>query len=322
MSKIQVIGLGAMNMDYLCQVERIIEDGEAPIRNFVLSPGGSAANTVYGLAKLGVKTGFVGAVGEDDDGDALVGSLELAGVDVTGIRTKPDADTGKVISLSDSLGRRSLYVLPGANNLLAAEDIDMKYLNRAKLVHISAFADTRQLDVSIRTVKDLATSVKVSFAPGALYAGLGLKRIASILEKTHVLFINRDEVRQLTGQDIMPGARSLLKTGCKIVVVTLGGGTKLKSGRKTITAASYVASGKDEYFVPLAPERMKIVDTLGAGDAFAAGFLYGLLNDKTLDECGRLGDLVARFSMTKPGARQGLPIRRTLLSTYRRLYGA
>jgi ribokinase len=66
---------------------------------------------------------------------------------------------------------------------------------------------------------------------------------------------------------------------------------------------------------------MPVVDTTGAGDAFAAGFLYGLIKDKELDECGRLGNTVARLCISKTGARQGLPDAARLVSEYKKIYG-
>ncbi len=320
MSKIKVIGLGAMNMDYLCRVARILEDGEAIIKEFTLSPGGSAANTVYGLARLGVSAGFAGVVGDDEDGRRLVQNFQNVGVDITRIKVKPQAKTGVAICLSDTQSWRSLYVLPGANNLLTIDDLDVDYINQAQLFHISSFAEARQLGISVKLVRKLAPSVKVSFAPGALYAGLGLKSLAPMLERTHILFINHDELRQLTGQDIAPGAETCLKHGCQIVVVTLGKGMKLETGRgavrRKVTAVAYIREGKKEYFVePSDPNLMPVLETTGAGDAFVTGFLFGWLQEKALQECGILGDLVARFSMTRMGARQGLPTHQELVSS-------
>ena len=79
---------------------------------------------------------------------------------------------------------------------------------------------------------------------------------------------------------------------------------------------------ENEYLVETAPQdTISVVDTTGAGDAFAAGFLYGFLRDKGLEECGRLGDIVARFCITKIGARTGLPTLDELAKRYQQLYG-
>jgi len=323
MNNIEVVGLGALNIDHLYKVERILEDGEAVVTGTKSSPGGSAANTIYGLAKLGVSAGFTGVVGNDAEGKVLIQGFQRVGVDISQIRVKPGAKTGSVLCLSDRLGRRSLYVTPGANNLLTMDDLDLTYINRARMLHLSSFADDRQFKISLDLMGRLST--RLSFAPGALYASRGLKALAPILSKTHILFINRDEIKQLTGEDVINGAQSCLKQGCSIVAVTLGKGVKLElgkgTGRKTVTAICYIRDIKSEHTIQ--PSNRDIVspaDTTGAGDAFAAGFLYGLLKGKGLKECGRLGDIAARFSITKLGTRQGFPTPNQLAQRYRELY--
>ena len=149
MSNIEVVGLGALNVDHLHQVECILEDGETIVNKSVSSPGGSAANTIYGLTKLGVKTGFAGVVGDDTEGKMLLQDFKKVGVDTSQIKVKPRAKTGSVFCLSDTLGRRSLYVMPGANNLLATDNLDLSYINRAKMLHLSSFADDRQFKMSL-----------------------------------------------------------------------------------------------------------------------------------------------------------------------------
>ncbi len=317
MSKIDVIGLGALNMDYLYRVERILEDGEAVVKESILSPGGSAANTIYGVAKLGVKTGFAGVIGDDAEGKMMVQDFKRVGVDTSQIRVKPGAKTGSTLCLSDRHNFRSIYVTPGANSLLMMDDLDSDYINQARLLHISSFADDRQFEVLPRLIDKLEPSVKISFSPGTLYAARGLKALTPILARTYVLFINQNEIRQLTGQDVTLGAKSCLKQGFHIVVVTLGQGTSWK----TIMATSYIRDLENEYIVePGNQGTISTLDTIGAGDAFATGFLYGLLHEKGLRECGQLGQIVAQFSITKVGARQGLPTLNELSQRYRELY--
>jgi len=315
MSNIEIVGLGALNIDHIYQVERILEDGETVVIEAKSSPGGSAANTIYGLAKLGVKTGFCGVVGDDDDGKILLRDFQKIGVDTSQIRIKSKAKTGSVLCLSDKLGRRSLYVLPGANNRLTIDDLDLAYINQAKMLHLSSFADERQFPVILRLVDKLGSSVKLSFAPGALYAVKGLKTLAPILKRTHLLFINQSEIRQLTGEDVIGGAESCLKQGCQNVVVTLGRGSKIRKA----SAVGYIRDSENEYVIK--PRDIGAgMDTTGAGDAFAAGFIYGLLKGKGLEECGRLGDIAAQFCISKIGAREGLPTLKELAQRYRELY--
>ncbi len=325
MSDIEVVGLGALNMDHLYRVESILDDGEAVVKESILSPGGSAANTIYGLTRLGVKTGFAGVIGGDAEGKRLLKDFQKMGVDTSQIRVKRRAKTGSVVCLSDSSGKRSLYVLPGANNLLTTDDLDLGYINQAKMLHLSSFADDRQFKVSLEVIDKLDPHIKVSFAPGALYAAKGLKTLSLILKRTQVLFINQNEIRQLTGQDVPPGAESCLKQGCHIVAVTLGKGMKLElsqeTGRRTATAAGYIRDNENEYIVePGNKNTRSALDTTGAGDAFAAGFLYGLLTGKGLEDCGRLGSIMAQFCITRMGAREGLPTLDKLSRRYHKLY--
>jgi ribokinase len=327
-SNIEVVGLGALNMDYLYRVERILEDGEqveriSRYRESELKwagtfPGGSAANTIYGLAKLGVSTGFIGAVGDDAEGKILLQDFEKVGVDTGQIKVKPKAKTGSALCLSDKLNFRKISVSPAtANSLLAMNDIHSDYLNRAEVLHISSFADDAQLEVLLELVDKVDSPVKISFSPGELYATKGLKFLTPILLRTYVLFINEKEIKQLTGEDIKTGAEACLKLGCHIVAVTLGKGASYK----TVMATSYIRNAENEYVIePSNKNIISALDTIGAGDAFATGFLYGLLNGKGIEECGRLGDIVAQFSLSKIGARPGLPTASELAQRYQELY--
>jgi ribokinase len=319
MSKIEAVGLGAINMDHLYRVERILDDGEAVVIEAESSPGGSAANTIYGLAKLGVSTGVMGVVGDDAEGSISIQDLEKVGVDTSRIRVKAGAKTGSVLCLSERLGRRSLYVAPGANNQLTMDDLDLSYVNQAGILHLSSFADDRQFRVLLELVGRLEPSVGVSFAPGMLHSTKMLPALSPILARTRVLFLNHHELRHMTGKDVIAGAESCLKQGCQIVAVTLGGGMKLELGKRAINATSYIRDADNEYAVEASGQNT-VADATGAGDAFAAGFLYGLLKDKGLEECGRLGDIVARFSLGQIGAREGLPTAKELAQSYRGLY--
>ncbi len=321
MDNIELIGLGALNIDHIYKVDRILDDGETVVKEAGLFPGGSAANTIYGLAKLGVNTGFTGVVGDDAEGKILLDDFQKAGVDISQIRVKPEAKTGAVVCLSDRLGKRSLYVLPGANNLLTMDDLDLTYINQARMLHLSSFADDRQFKVLLELMDKLDPSIKLSFSPGALYAIKGLKALSPVLDRTYVLFINQSEMEQLTGEDVIDGAKTCLSQGCHMVVVTLGEGMRLELSQGIVTAVGYIRDAENEYAVePTSRNIVSEVNTTGAGDAFATGFLYGLVKGKRIEECGRLADIVAQFSTTKAGARQGLPTFNELGQRYQELY--
>ncbi len=109
-----MIGFGALNLDELYRVQSVLVDNETSIKEHKSTPGGSAANTIYGLAKLWVMTGFGGIIGDDAEGKILMHDFQKVGVDTTEIRITAKARTGSVLCLSDQQGRRyqELYSEP------------------------------------------------------------------------------------------------------------------------------------------------------------------------------------------------------------------
>ena len=322
MDSVAVIGLGALNIDHIYRVERLLEDGEAVVEVAGSFPGGSAANTIYGLARLGVSTGFVGTVGDDAEGRLLLQDFQRAGVDTGHIGVKPGTKTGQTMCFSGGSGRRSIYVMPGANSLVTADDLELAYLGQAGMLHLSSFADDQQFQVLLELMDNIDQKVGLSFSPGEIYAARGMAVLAPILRRTSVLFANEKEMQRLTGVDFVAGAKACLEMGCRVVVVTLGGG--LYGGepdRERIGATSYIREAAGGHFIKTKEQNTPVVDTTGAGDAFAAGFLYGLLKGKALEQCGLLGDVMARFSLSCWGARQGLPASDEVGRHYLELYG-
>jgi ribokinase len=121
-----------------------------------------------------------------------------------------------------------------------------------------------------------------------------MKALNPILKRTFVFMPNSRELALLTGiEDYVKGVEKMLELGIKIVAVKLGG------------KGCYVTDGRESHHVEAF--KVQIVDTTGAGDAFCAGFLYGLLNGKSLKECAKLGNFVASRCIMKMGARTGLP---------------
>ena len=313
----QVIGLGAMNMDYFYRVKSLLKDGEAKVEEVQTFPGGSAANTIYGLAKLGISCGFVGAVGGDEVGQRLIEDLKQAGVDTSFIVTKANSKTGSVVALLDNEGHRALYVHQGANGLLNQTDMNFAYLGSAQILHTSAFVGEKQFLWQGDILAGLAPDTKLSFAPGALYSKRGLENLKPILERTFILFLNRQELKELAGADPVTGALRCLQSGCQMVVATMGKG--LRRGSKTYSCL--VSQANKVTWVPIATGVKHVTDTTGAGDAFAAGFLFGYLMQKPAEECALLGDLTAGFSITRIGARTGLPTRLELANAYQQATG-
>ncbi len=291
--KLDVIGFGALNLDRLHRVDFIAkEDEESSILDLTESPGGSAANTIVGLARLGLKTGFVGKVAEDRAGELLLKDFTNENVDLSGIVISKTGRSGTVMGYVDKKGDRALYVDPGANDLLEFGEIDLEYANNTKFFHLTSFAGGKPFQAQCRLVKTLS-DVAISLDPGTLYARKGLESLKPIVKRCSVMFPSGHEVKLLTGKDYEKGSKILTRKGVDIVAVKLG------------ERGCYVTDGQESYMVE--PYNVEVADTTGAGDAFCAGFLYGLIENKELYECGKLGNFVASRCITKSGARRGLP---------------
>jgi len=296
--RFDVICFGALNVDKLYKVVRIASaDEESEILDFKESPGGSAANTAVGLARLGVKTGFVGKVATDREGELLIRDFINEGVNTDGIIVSPYGRSGTVIGFVDEKGERALYVDPGVNNSLEFNEIDLDYVSQADLLHLTSFVGEMSFQAQKKLVEAIP-EISVTIDPGMIYARKGLVELKPLIERCLIFFPNEHELKLLTGKDYKEGAETLLEKGVKIVAVKLG------------AQGCYVTDGEEDYLIE--PFKVKVVDSTGAGDAFCAGFIYGIINNKTLRECGVLGNFVASRTLGKMGARNGLPIREDL----------
>jgi len=295
MTRFDVVGFGALNMDKLFKVDRIASaEEESFVTGFEEACGGSAANTMVGLARLNCKVGFIGKVADDREGRVLLEDFHREGVDASGITIAKQGRSGTVMGFVDKEGERALYVDPGINDTIEFKEINKEYAFRTRFLHLTSFVGEKSFQTQKKLVKILPENIKVSLDIGELYATKGLKALEPILNKTFAVMPNAKELEILTEKaDYEIGAETLLEKGAKIVAVKLG------------SKGCYVTNGKEGHHIEAF--KVKVVDTTGAGDAFCAGFLYGLINNKSLDECGRLGNFVASRCIMKMGARAGLP---------------
>jgi ribokinase len=300
MKRFDVVGFGALNVDKLFKVNKIAAaEEESFIENCVEACGGSAANTAVGLARLGCKVGFIGKVGCDREGKMLLRDFRREGVDTSGVIRAKRGKSGSVMGFVDKDGARALCIDSGVNDTIKLREVDAGYVLQSEFLHLTSFVGEKSFRTQKKLVTALPETVKVSFDPGVLYARRGLAQLKSMIEKTHVLMPNIVELELLTGEkDYCKGADSLISEGAKIVAVKLG------------SNGCYVTDGRERHLIEAF--KIKVVDTTGAGDAFCAGFLYGLLNSKSLYECGKIGNFVASRCAMKLGARTGLPFAKDL----------
>jgi ribokinase len=295
MTRFDAIGFGALNVDKLYSVNRIASaEEESVITAHKESCGGSAANTIVGLARLGCKVSFIGKVGADKEGKALLESFCDEGVDTTMIIRARHGRSGTAMGFVDRKGQRALYVDPGVNDEIELSELSTELAPRTKFLHLTSFVGEKSLHVQEKLLKAIPEKVLVSFDPGIIYARLGLKKLKPIIGRTSVAMPNAIELRLLTGKtDYREGAELLLRDGVSLVAIKLG------------SKGCYVTDGKERHLIRA--DRVRVVDTTGAGDAFCAGFLYGLIKNKPILNCGKLGNLVASWCIMRVGARAGLP---------------
>jgi ribokinase len=295
MKKFDVVGFGALNVDKLFKVQKIAAaEEESFIENCVEACGGSAANTAVGLARLGCKVGFIGKVGSDREGKMLLKDFRNEDVDVNGVIRAKRGKSGSVMGFVNKDGARALCIDSGVNDTIKLREVNAGYVLQSRFLHLTSFVGETSFQTQKKLTEALPESIKISFDPGALYVRRGLAQLEPIVKKSYVIMPNMVELELLTGEkDYCKGADALIGKGAKIVAIKLGGD------------GCYVTDGRERYHIKAF--KVKVVDTTGAGDAFCAGFLYGLLNNKNLRECGRLGNFVASRCAMQMGARTGLP---------------
>lgn len=301
MTRFDVVGFGALNVDTLLKVDKIAgAEEESFIHDYAEACGGSAANTMVGLARLGASVGFVGKIADDHEGQLQIECFQKEGVNTDGIIHSPKGKSGVCLGFVDKKGARALYINPGVNDQIEFREIQAPYITDTQFLHLSSFVGEKSFRAQKKLMSFLPNSVKVSFDPGSLYAQKGLSAIEPIIQNSFVMMPNALELELITGEREIPkGAQVLIDMGVEIVAVKMG------------DKGCYVSNGEEK--MTLQPYKVPAVDTTGAGDAFDAGFLYGLVHNRTLEDCGKLGNFVASRSVMKMGARDGLPTRENLI---------
>lgn len=300
MTKFNVVGFGALNVDTLLKVDKIagVEE-ESFVHEIAEACGGSAANTMVGLARLGCKVGFVGKIADDHEGQLQIECFQKEGVDTDGIIRSPKGKSGVCLGFVDKKGQRALYINPGVNDNIEFREISAPYITDTQFLHLSSFVGEKSFRAQKKLMSLLPDNVKVTFDPGSLYAQKGIAAIEPIVQNSFVMMPNTLELQLLTGETSIPeGAQKLIDMGVQIVAVKMG------------DKGCYVTNGEEKQTIQ--PYKVNAIDTTGAGDAFDAGFLYGLIQNKTLVDCGKLGNFVGSRCVTKMGARDGLPKREEL----------
>ena len=278
----EIIGFGALNVDRLYSVDKIVShDEESFITSETDTPGGSAANTIVGLARLGCSTSIIGKIAEDDEGDLIEYNLAVNGVYTNNLIYSESGSTGKCIGFVDKNGERCLYISPGVNDDIKIGEINPLNIMRCKIMHYTSFVGD-SFNTQIELLEKLSKETLLSFDPGMLYVEKGFDELKPILERTDILLINESELRLLCNNDyddVKELTLGLLDLGIDTVVV--------KQGSKGV----FAINNSQECFVEA--YECEVVDTTGAGDSFNSGFLYSFLKGYDLEKSCQIGNWVA-----------------------------
>lgn len=260
-----------------------------------LNIGGNAANFAVCLAKLGVPTALVGKVGRDPLGQTLLDLLRKAKVDISQV-SLCDIPTSISLIASNLQGERGIIHYIGSNASLTHEDVTAESLGDADILHLCAYYLMPGLkgESSERVLKKakgqgLTTTFDVAWDIN------GSWRMGGILEFVDFFLPNEKEAAMITGKtDPIESSKSLIEMGAKNVVIKLG-------PRGCLIRAS------DGDTMEIPAYRVPVVDTTGAGDAFDAGFVYGLLENWSLKKIGRFANAVAALTLAKPSGTGSAP---------------
>lgn len=277
------------------------------VHRFAKGIGGAESNVCIGLTRLGHSAGWISRVGDDEFGRYVLAQIRGEGVDVSQVRVDPEAPTAVYFKERRTMGGGAVYYYRrgSAASRLGPGDLDPAYIQRARVFLGSGI--TPALSPSCREA--LYEGIRLAKEAGALIVfdpNLRLKLwsadearsvLRSFVALADVVLAGQDEAEFLTGKnDPVAAGKELLALGPRQVVVKVGAG-----GAWVIDAACQVR-------VPgFRVER--VVDPIGAGDAFAAGYIAGLLEGMSPVEAARLGNACGAFVLGTPGDYEGLPER-------------
>lgn len=257
--------------------------------------GGSAGNTIAGLASFGGKGAFIGKVAQDQLGEVFRHDLKSMGVLFDTQPIVVGAKTGRCLILVTSDGERTMNTYLGAGIHLSPDDISANTVSSAAITYLEGYLfDPANAKAAFRTAADIAHKAgrKVSLSLSDPFC---VERHRSdfqsfVADNTDILFANEAEIMSLYQTATFEEAVNTVKSKCELAVLTRSAkGSVIVSGDRIIEIAA----------APVA----KVVDTTGAGDQYAAGFLYGLSRGMILEKCGELGSLAAAEVISHMGPR-------------------
>ena len=261
----------------------------------VEASGGSAANTIAGIAALGGKTAYICKVAVDQLGKVFTHDIRAVGVSYTTPPLEGGLPTARCLIFVTPDAQRTMQTFLGATSQLNPEDVDMNAIKASKVLYLEGYLwDQPQAKKAMReaAVEAKRAGVKVSLTLSDSFCVARFRDEFKELIKNHVdiLFANESEILSLYEVTDFDAALQAVRNDAEIAALT-----RSEKG-------SVVVNG-DEVHVIDAVKGVKVVDTTGAGDAYAAGFLYAFTQGRDLATCGRLGGVMAAEVISHMGPR-------------------
>jgi sugar/nucleoside kinase (ribokinase family) len=262
--------------------------------------GGSAANTAYGLASLGGKAGFIGKISADRLGESFSHDLDTVGVRFFPGVTCETEDTGRCLIVVTPDGNRTMNTFLGAASLLDAADISKTAVQSAAVVFLEGYLfDKDAAKEAFRTAAEYAHAagrkVALTLSDSFCVDRHRADFLSLVKNDIDILFSNEDELKALYQVDSINDGLHQLRDNCEFAAVTRN------------EHGSVVIDGDEVVIIDAEPVD-SVVDATGAGDMYAAGFLYGFVRGKPIEQCGKIGSIVASEVITHMGPRPLVPL--------------
>jgi sugar/nucleoside kinase (ribokinase family) len=269
--------------------------------------GGSAGNTIAGIAALGGKAAYIGKVAADQLGEVFTHDIRAVGVTYDTTPLVGGLPTARSLIFVTPDAQRTMQTFLGATTQLGPEDVNMDYISSSKVVYLEGYLwDQPRAKQAMRdaALKAQESGVKVSLTLSDAFCVARFRDEFLELAEKHVdiLFANESEILSLYQTDDFDSALQQVRRHCEIAALT-----RSEKG-------SVVVSGNEIYTISAVPG-VKVVDTTGAGDAYAAGFLYAYTQGRDLATCGRLGGAMAAQVISHFGPRSEVADVRTVAAS-------
>ena len=258
--------------------------------------GGSAANTMVGVASFGGKAGFIAKTADDQFGQVFRHDIRAAGVTFTTPAAAAGGEpTGRSLILVTPDGQRTMNTMLGVSPQLGAEEVDADLIRSGRILYLEGYLfDRPQAKAAFRQAADIAAKagrqVALTLSDPFCVDRHRAEFQAFVRSSVDILFANEAEVASLYEANSFEEAAGRARSEAKLAAIT-----RSEKG-------SVILSADGMLEIPAAPVA-KVVDTTGAGDLYAAGFLFGVATGKDLETAGRLGSLAAAEVISHVGAR-------------------